>query len=161
MDRWVVTALRAVIAVAFVGAVGVQVVIVPLAWQDLDSTATWVRVALTSIAVLGIGTLQVAGVCVWRLLTMVRRDTVFTTRAFRYVDGVVGAIASASVLVAAVAVVGAVRNRTTAGDEVAPGVVALMLGLALVVAGVALVVLVLRILLAKAVELRTELDVVI
>ena len=37
-------------------------------------------------------------VCVWRLLTMVRRGTVFSHAAFRYVDIVIGAIAAASVL---------------------------------------------------------------
>ncbi|MBT2535360.1 DUF2975 domain-containing protein [Arthrobacter sp. ISL-69] len=35
-------------------------------------------------------------VCVWRLLTMVRRGTVFSHAAFRYVDVVTGAVAAAS-----------------------------------------------------------------
>ena len=41
---------------------------------------------LRVITILGIGTAQVALVCVWRLVTMVRRGTVFSHAAFRYVD---------------------------------------------------------------------------
>jgi len=112
--------------------------------------------------------MQVTGVCIWRLLTMVRRGSVFSHAAFRYVDIVVGAIATASVLTFGIAVVGAYSNRTNPGDEVAPGAVAMICGAALVVAGVALLVLVLRTLLAQAValdstakHLQSELDEVI
>ena len=41
------------------------------------------------IAILGMGSVQVAVVCVWRLVMMVRRGTVFSHAAFRYVDGVI------------------------------------------------------------------------
>jgi hypothetical protein len=168
MGTVTVFALRVVIALALVGSLGVQGVIAPLLWQDLEGARAGVRVALVLIVVLGVLTLQVTAVCIWRLLSMVRRDTVFSRGAFRYVDVVIGAIATASVLVFGIAVVGAVANRTTPGDEVAPGVVGLVCGAALVVAGVALIVLVLRMLLAKAValdatatQLRSELDAVI
>lgn len=165
MSRWAVLTLRGVIAVALAGSVAVQVLLAPLLWLDLDAARAWVRVAVVAIVVLGVVTLQVVGVCVLRLLTMVRRGTVFSLRAFRYVDAVTAAIAAASLLVGALAVVAALANRTAPGDEVAPGVVALMCGAALVVAGVALVVRVLRALLAQAValdtaarDLRAELD---
>ena len=52
-------------------------------------------------------------------------------------------------------------NHARPEDEVAPGLVALISGLALVAAGVALVVYVLRSLLMQAVALQTELDEVI
>jgi hypothetical protein len=168
MRTWVVLALRVVIGIALVGSLVVQVVMVPLLWLDMDDTAPGVRVSIAVIGVLGVACLQVIAVCIWRLLTMVRRGTVFSLAAFRYVDIVIGAIAAASILVFAVAVVARQANRTTPGDEVAPGVVGLICGLALVVAGVALVVYVLRALLAQAValdsqarHLRAELDEVI
>jgi DUF2975 family protein len=106
--------------------------------------------------------MQVTAVCVWRLLPMVRRGTVFSHAAFRYVDIVVGAIAAASALTFGLAV------TLAPGEAVPPGMVLLICGASLIVAGVALVVLVLRMLLAQAVDrdaeahhLRAELDEVI
>jgi hypothetical protein len=114
------------------------------------------------IVLLGVVTVQVTAVCVWRLVSMVRRGTVFSDRAFRYVDVIFGAIATASALVFALGVV------LAPGEDVAPGVVLLIGGLAVVIAGVALIVLVLRMLLAQAVardaqasRLQAELDEVI
>lgn len=156
MSRWAVRALRVVIAIALVGSLVVQLVLMPLLWVDLDDASVAVRAPLVGIGVLGVATLQVIGVCIWRLLTMVGRGTVFSPAAFRYVDIVIGAIATGAVLIFGVAVVARVSNRSTPGDEVAPGLVALICGLSLVTAGVALVVYVLRILLVQAVALDTE-----
>ncbi len=168
MRPWVVQVLRAVIAIALVGSVVVQVAMVGLLWWDTDAAPTGIDVALTVIGVAGVATLQVVGVCIWRLLTMVRQGTVFSHAAFRYVDAVIAAIGTASLLVLGIAVVARFANHATPGDEVAPGLVALVCGLALVVAGVALVVYVMRALLAQAVardaeatHLQSELDEVI
>lgn len=156
MGNLAVLALRAVIAIALAGSVLVQGVITPLLWQDLEGARADVRIPLVVIVVLGVLTMQVTAVCIWRLLTMVRRGTVFSLAAFRYVDIVIGAIAAASVLTFGIAVVAARSNRTTPGDEVAPGLVALVCGASLVIAGVALIVLVLRMLLAQAVALDSQ-----
>jgi hypothetical protein len=156
MGTWAVLALRVVIAIALVGSLVVQLVLMPLLWIDLDGARTEIRVALVSIFVLGIAALQVVAVCIWRLLTMVRRGTVFSHAAFRYVDVVIGAIATGAVLVFGIALVGVYANRTAPEDEIAPGMVGLICGLSLVVAGVALVVLVMRMLLAQAVALDSE-----
>ena len=83
------------------GSLFVQAVMVPLLATDLNEArpeVADVRVPLIVIAVLGIVTIQVTMVCVWRLLTMVRRGTVFSHAAFRYVDVVIGAVAAASLL---------------------------------------------------------------
>ena len=105
---------------------------------------------------LGVLTLQVAAICIWRLLTMVARGTVFSVRAFRYVDVVIGALTTGALLVLAVAVVARLANDGVEGDAVAPGLVGLVCGLALVVAGIALLVYVMRALLAQAVSLDTQ-----
>jgi hypothetical protein len=102
------------------------------------------------IAVLGVVTVQVVLVCVWRLVTMVRRGTVFSHAAFRYVDVVTGAFVAAALLVFALGVV------LAPGEAVAPGVVLLLGGVGLAVLGVALIVLVLRMLLAQAVARDVE-----
>ena len=158
-------ALRVVLALVLAGSVFVQVVMVPLLAIDLDELTAdhaYLRTPLLVFAVLSIVTIQVVLVCVWRLLTMVRRGTVFSDAAFRYVDVVIGAITAASLLTFALGVV------LAPGEAVAPGVVLLIGGAAVLIAGIALIVLVMRMLLAQAVardaeahHLQAELDEVI
>ncbi|HWJ08212.1 MAG TPA: DUF2975 domain-containing protein [Nocardioides sp.] len=162
MGNLAVLALKVVLACALAGSLVVQGVMVPLLWADLDDAPASVRVPLVVIIVLGIVCLQVIAVCLWRLLTMVRRGTVFSTAAFRFVDVVIGATATGAALTFAVAVV------LAPGESAAPGTVGLICGVSLVVAGVALLVLVLRMLLVQAAEtdsrarhLQSELDEVI
>ena len=152
MGSLTVLALRIVLAIALAGSVFVQAVMLPLFWVDLDEAPASVRVPLVVIVFLGIVTMQVSAVCVWRLLTMVRRGTVFSPAAFRYVDIIFGALAAASLLTFGMAV------TLAPGEDVAPGVVGLICGLSVVVAGVALVVLVLRMLLTQAVARDAEAD---
>jgi hypothetical protein len=158
MGNITILALRIVIALALIGSLGVQVLMMPLVWADLEGTDDRTRVLLLGILILGILTMQVSAVCVWRLLTMVRRGSVFTPAAFRWVDIIIGAIATGSVLTFLLAVL-------LAPGDAAPGIVGLICGAALVIAGVALIVLVLRALLAQAVareieaqQLRSELN---
>lgn len=156
MSAWVIRTLRVVIGVALIGSVIVQAAIVALLWWDTDEELTGIGVALAVIGVLGVATLQVIAVCVWRLLTMVGRGTVFSHAAFRFVDLIIGAIGAAAVLTLSVAVVARFANHAVPGDEVAPGLVGLICGFALVIAGVALLVYVMRTLLAQAVALDSE-----
>ncbi|HWU10721.1 MAG TPA: DUF2975 domain-containing protein [Streptomyces sp.] len=165
MGRLTVLALRAVLVLLLTGAVFVQTVMVPLLAMDLrgmDADIEYVRAPLLAFIVLGIVTVEVVLICVWRLVTMVRRGTVFSPAAFRYVHVVIGAVVAAACLVFVLAAF------LAPGEAVAPGVVLLVGGAGLAVLGVALVVLVLRMLLAQAVErdvaaaqMEAELDEVI
>ncbi|MFD1827904.1 MULTISPECIES: DUF2975 domain-containing protein [Mumia] len=162
MGKLTVLALRVVLVLGLLGSLFVQVVMVPLLAVDLNEAPTAVRVPAVVVVLLGIVTTQVVMVCVWRLLTMVGRGTVFSPASFRYVDVIVGAVAVASLLTFALGVV------LAPGEAVAPGIVLLVGGVGLMVAGVALLVLVLRTLLAQAVardaeatHLQSELDEVI
>jgi hypothetical protein len=165
MGKLPVLALRIVLVLVLLGTLYVQVVMMPLLATDLEEfgpASAVRRAALVAIPVLGIVTVQVTLVCVWRLLTMVRKGTVFSDRAFRYVDIIFGAVTAASLLMFGLAVV------LAPGEAVAPGIVLLVCGASLMIAGAALIVLVLRALLAQAVardaeahRLRTELDEVI
>jgi hypothetical protein len=161
MNRLTILALRVVIALTLAGTLFVQVWMMPLVWRDLEGAPDALRTAFVVIVILGILTLQVSAVCVWQLLTMVRRGSVFSPAAFRYVDIIIGAIAAGALLMFSIAVL-------LAPGDVAPGVVGLICGAALVIGGVALVVIVLRMLLAQAVareaeatHLRSEMDEVI
>ena len=149
MGSFVIGALRAVLVLALAGSLFVQVVMVPLLWIDLDGAPAAARVAAVVIVVLGIATLQICAVCIWQLLAMVRRGSVFSARAFRYVDVMIAAILVGALLIFSLAVL-------LAPGGVAPGLVGLICGAALVTAGVALVVFVLRMLLIQAAERETE-----
>ncbi|MET9426740.1 MULTISPECIES: DUF2975 domain-containing protein [unclassified Streptomyces] len=158
MGKLTVLALRAVLGVLLAGSVFVEAVMVPLLAIDLRQLApeyAYLRAPLLAIMFLGVVAFQVVLVCVWRLVTMVRRGTVFSHAAFRYVDVVTGAFVAAALLVFALAVV------LAPGEAVAPGIVLLICGASLAVLGVALVVLVLRMLLAQATRMQAELAEVI
>ncbi|MCD7441111.1 DUF2975 domain-containing protein [Streptomyces lincolnensis] len=163
MGKLTVRALRAVLVLVLVGTVFVQVLMLwtLISGSDPEDGALPLT-ALRVITILGMLSVQVALVCVWRLVAMVRHGTVFSDAAFRYVDGVIGAIVAAALVWFAVTVVNAPGQR----DD--PGVTVIMGGVGVAVLGVALIVLVLRMLLAQAVardveaaQMQAELDGVI
>ncbi|HEY3750090.1 MAG TPA: DUF2975 domain-containing protein [Pseudonocardiaceae bacterium] len=161
MGKLTVRALRVVLVLVFAGTLFVQAaMVVALAIKPDDGSLP--LTAFRVIAVVGMVSVQVALVSVWRLVTMVRRGTVFSDAAFRYVDMVIGAIVAAALVWFAVTIVNAPGQR----DD--PGVTLIMGGIGVAILGVALIVLVLRMLLvqavareSEAVRLRAELDEVI
>ncbi|MFG2624795.1 DUF2975 domain-containing protein [Streptomyces sp. NPDC048473] len=163
MGKLTVRALRAVLVVVLAGTVFVQAGMVwALAGGSDPEDGSLPLTPLRVITILGMVSAQVALVCVWRLVTMVRRGTVFSHTAFRYVDAVIGAIVAAALVWFAVTVLNAPGQR----DD--PGVTVIMGGVGLAILGVALIVLVLRMLLAQAVardveaaQMQAELDDVI
>ena len=161
MGRLTVHALRAMLVLVLTGTVFVQAMMV-LALATKPDDESLPLTPLRIITILGMVTVEVALVCVWRLVTMVRRGTVFSHAAFRYVDGVIGAIVAAALVWLAVTIVNAPGQR----DD--PGVTLIMGGVGVAILGVALIVLVLRMLLAQAVardgeaaQMQAELDEVI
>ncbi|MEU9343983.1 DUF2975 domain-containing protein [Streptomyces sp. NPDC048278] len=163
MGKLTVRALRAVLALVLGGTVLIQVMMLwTLVSGNDPEDGTLPLTAFRLITILGMASVQVAVVCVWRLVTMVRSGTVFSHAAFRYVDGVIGAIVAIALLWFAVTAVNAPGQR----DD--PGVSVIMAGIGVAVLGVALIVLVLRMLLAQAVardveatQMQAELDEVI
>ncbi|WP_405443031.1 DUF2975 domain-containing protein [Streptomyces avidinii] len=161
MGKMTVFALRAVLVVVLAGTVCVQALMV---WALVtgEKEGSLPLTPLRLLTILGMVSAEVALVCVWRLVTMVRRGTVFSHTAFRYVDGVIGAIAAAALVWFAVTAVNAPGQRED------PGVTVIMGGVGVAILGVALIVLVLRMLLAQAVardveaaQMQAELDEVI
>ncbi|RJQ92940.1 DUF2975 domain-containing protein [Amycolatopsis panacis] len=163
MGKLTVQALRVVLVLILTGTVFVQAL---MAWTLISGNdpedGSLPLTPLRLITILGLVTVEVTLVCVWRLVTMVRRGTVFSPAAFRYVDIVIGAIVAAALVWFAVTAVNAPGQR----DD--PGVTLIMGGIGVAILGVALIVLVLRMLLAQAVardgdaaRMRAELDEVI
>jgi hypothetical protein len=163
MGQLAVGALRAVLVVVLAGTMLIQAGMVWALVSGSDQEdGSLPLTALRVITILGMLSVQVALVCVWRLVTMVRRDTVFSHAAFRYVDVVIGAIVSAALVWLAATIINAPDQR----DD--PGVTIMMSGIGVAILGVALIVYVLRMLLAQAVardveaaRMQAELDEVI
>ncbi|MEY2229307.1 DUF2975 domain-containing protein [Streptomyces sp. BF23-19] len=163
MGKLAVHALRAVLAVVLAGTVFVQAGMVwTLVSGNDPEDGSLPLTPLRVIVILGMMAAQAALVCVWRLVTMVRRGTVFSHTAFRYVDVVIGAIVAAALLWFVVTAINAPGQRED------PGVTVIMGGIGVAILGVALIVLVLRMLLAQAVardveatRMQAELDEVI
>ncbi|WP_031170710.1 DUF2975 domain-containing protein [Streptomyces durhamensis] len=163
MGKLTVGALRAVLVVVLAGTVFVQAGMVwALVSKSDPEDGSLPLTALRVITILGMVSAQVALACVGRLVTMVRRGTVFSHTAFRYVDGVIGAIVAAALMWFTVTALNAPGQR----DD--PGVTVIMAGIGVAILGVALIVLVLRMLLAQAVardveaaQMQAELDEVI
>ncbi|WP_333811220.1 DUF2975 domain-containing protein [Timonella senegalensis] len=156
MKTRAITTLRVVLAIALAGSAFVQFVMVPLMWMDNDPVPLAVRAPVIIILFLGVVALQVVGVCIWKLLGMVRKGTVFSEAAFKYVDIVIGAIFTGAALIFALAFTFAVSNKIQPNMEMAPGLILLIFGMSVVIAGVALVVVVMRALLAQAVRRDKE-----
>jgi hypothetical protein len=117
----------------------------------------WTLLALAELELL---CLQVVIVCTWRLLTMVRRDSIFSDASLPWVDAIVWAFVVGWAGLAAVAVylTGVIYFTPGLRD---PGVPVALTGLVLFGAVVVLLVVVLRALLRQATVLRTDLDGVI
>ena len=163
MGNLTVRALRVVLVVVLVGSVLIQAGMVwTLVSGNDPEDGSIPLTALRVITIFGLLSVQVALVCVWRLVTMVRRGTVFSHAAFRYVDVVIGAIGAAAVLWFVLTAVLAPEHEDN------PGITVIMGGIGMAGLGAALLVLVLRMLLAQAVardveatQMQAELDEVI
>lgn len=158
MGRATIVVLRVLIAIALVGSVAVQALVAPMLWLDLGAEELWGRIAIVGLIVLGVGTMQVFGICVWMLLTRVRKGSIFSASSFRLVDVIIGAILVAALLTFAFAAL-------LAPGGAAPGIVLLIGGAGLVLCGMALLVVVMKALLRQAIDrdvearsLRSELD---
>lgn len=152
-------ALRGGIVLTGLGTVFGQALIIPVA--AADQAAMWPEVAhlrwpYTAAAVAIVVCVQVAMVAIWVLLAKVEHDQVFTVPAFAWVDVIIGAAVTATVLSAATA-----AHLLFLEGVGGPGVV---LGLgAVLVAGTtfALLMTVMRGLLRAATSMRGELAVVV
>lgn len=159
-----IRAVRVVIVLMFTGLLVAQAAVLPLLAAETAAQfpeAAHLRLPVLVAGIAGLATVQVALVCIWRLLTMVRLDTVFSRAAFRYVDVIIAAAGGATLLTVGL-FIGIPRDLTP------PALALVEVAAAVGGTGIALLVLVMRSLLAKAValdtsatELQTELDEVI
>ena len=121
--------------------------------EESPDTA-YLRWPLTVVTVLMVACVQVVIVSIWRLLSMVRDDRIFTERSFVWVDAIVWAIAAGWVLL-----LGMFVYLVTIADD--PGILVLVMLMLLAGGVLGLLMVVMRALLWRATTLRSEMDSVI
>ncbi|KOV79878.1 DUF2975 domain-containing protein [Nocardia sp. NRRL S-836] len=156
-ERWAVTALRFFLAALFGILVMLETFSLPgqyayMAQQHPEEA--YLRWPSTIVSVFWVVCVQVVVVATWKLLTLVRKDLIFTDAAIRWVDVMVWAVAAAWVVLVGVFVwVG-----LNADD---PGVLVLFFLFTTGVSVVGLVLVVMRALLQRATTLRADMESVI
>lgn len=157
-NRVTVGLLRVLLLGAFAIIIVAQVIALPwlsgIMAQDYPAEA-YMRWPILTLAIAGLVCVQVGIICTLRLLGFTVRGEVFSPRALRWVDGIIGALLAGS-LVCLITIV--YQSFAVAGP---PLWMLLLLGGALVGIGMALLMLVMRTLLVQATRLRTELESVV
>jgi hypothetical protein len=160
---WVVVPLRVLLVLVFIGLVVAQTLSLPGEFSQMareNPEAGFIPWLLLTFAILEVLCFQIVIICTWRLLTLVRADRIFSEKAFAWVDVIVWTMATAWVLLAAVAayLVAVIYFTPELRD---PGTPILLIGMTLIGGVVVLTVMVLRALLRQATVLRTDLEEVI
>ena len=155
--RRAVALLKVFLAVLFAVLVLFQVMSLPGQFRYMAEQSpedAHLRWPLTAVTVFWVLCVQVVVVCVWKLLTRVRDDRIFTPESLVWVDVIVWAIGAGwLVLVVVLGLVG-----FNADD---PGLPLLLFLLTVGVTVVGLLMLVMRALLRQATTLRTDMEAVI
>ncbi|MFH8409207.1 DUF2975 domain-containing protein [Streptomyces sp. NPDC018019] len=165
MHRFFIGTLQAGIAVAFLLGLFGQLMVVPTtAADEVDRFPPYAPFAVpyTAVAIAVIACVQVGLVALGMLLTMVERDAIFTPRAFRWVDIIIGAAVVATLLALGVTVHLGLAEIPSPDDGMdVVGALGAATVCTAVGAAFAMLVVVMRSLLRKATELRTEMAEVI
>lgn len=154
MQPRVTFALRALIALIIVLLLVAQMSAVPYVAEGFAERYPEfapLKLPAMIITMLLILCVQVNFVFVWQLLSLVRRDAIFSRAAFQWVNGILFALTAATVIVAIALVMLLVAGATT------PSISLLLVFGVVVGCGLCLLVLVLRGLLEKALRLEEDL----
>ncbi len=149
--------LRALLVLLFLGLVVAQTLIMPGTLAHMareDPEYAYLQWPLLAFSVIELLCVQVVIVCTWQLLTMVTRDQIFSDRAFRWVDAILGSMALAWVLLAGLFIyIGSIATD--------PGALVLIMGMLLAGGVLLMLMYVMKALLQQATSLRTDLEAVI
>jgi DUF2975 family protein len=156
-EHGVVSLLRVFLVILFAVLVMLQTFSLPgqiryMAQQSPEDA--YLRWPLTAVAVFWVLCTQVVVVATWQLLTLVKRDRIFSDASFGWVNAILAAIAAAWVVLVAVFLY--VGFRATD-----PGLPLLLFLLSVGVAVLGLLMVVMRALLRQATTLRTDMEAVI
>ena len=158
MQRTTIVVLKSLIAVLLALLLCCQVFVVPaVAAQSAVrySEIAYFEIPGTIVGILFLACVQVVLVCVWRLLSLVREDSIFSDTAFPGVDVSLGAVAFATFLVLVALIALSLTGFMT------PSITLLLVLGVVVGAGLSLLIVVLRGLLRKASQLERDLSEVV
>ncbi|WP_345982385.1 DUF2975 domain-containing protein [Streptomyces sp. DSS69] len=165
MHSLLVAILRMGIAAAVLFGLFAQAVIIPTtAADEVDLFPPYEPYALpyAVASILGVACVQVALGAVWMLLSMVERDAIFTPSAFRWVHTVIGAAVVATVIALGAAVHLAFDAIPSPDDGMnVEGALLAALACGAVGAPFSMLMVIMRTLLGKAMDMRSELAEVI
>ena len=153
----VVGPLRFLLVGAFAFLLLFQVRILPGMYghlADEDADVRSMRWLLLAVSVLVLACVQVVLVCTWKLLGNVADDRIFSEESFRWVDGIVGAVTVAGLLLG-----GWLVYLFFSWDDPGWGVFTMLLLLGAALLGLLMVVM--RELLRQATSLRSDMEAVI
>jgi hypothetical protein len=156
-EHRVVSLLRVFLVILFAVLVMLQTFSLPgqIRYMAQESPEdAYLRWPLTAVAVFWVLCIQVVVVATWQLLTLVKRDRIFSDASLVWVNAIVAAIAAAWVVLVAVFLY--VGFRATD-----PGLPLLLFLLSVGVAVLGLLMVVMRALLRQATTLRTDMEAVI
>jgi hypothetical protein len=156
-ERWAVVPLRVFLVLLFGILVVFQTLSLPGQFRYLAEESpdqAYLRWPLTAVSVFWVLCVQVVIVCTWRLLTLVKKDRIFSEVSLRWVDAIVWAVFAAWVVL-----VGVSLYVVLHADDPGLPMVLFLLSTGVTVLGLLLVVM--RALLRQATALRTDLEAVI
>ncbi|MEU7783185.1 DUF2975 domain-containing protein [Amycolatopsis sp. NPDC049159] len=156
-EKWAVAALRVFLVVLFAVLVVFQTMSLPggIAYNTSqnphDANLRW---PLTAIAVFLVLCVEVVLVATWKLLTLVKKDRIFTTASLRWVDVIVWAVAAVWLVFA-----GMLLFVGFNADD--PGMPMLLFLVTVAITVFWLLMVVMRALLRQATALRSDMEAVI
>lgn len=158
MQPRVTAVLKTLIAVMIALLVVAQVWMIPgLAAATADRFPEFARLEIPGIiaAVVFLVCVEVVLICIWRLLSLVRTERIFSSKAFIYVDAIIAMMLTASLIIV-------VSNLIILGAQAGSPSILLVSVLGIVVGiALALLVVVMRGLLRKALELEQDMSEVV
>jgi hypothetical protein len=106
MNRFSIAMLRFAVIVVFLGGLFGQIMVVPNVVSDGVFTYYYGSynelhpyvIAYTTVAILGIACIQIGLFAMWQLLAMISSGAIFSIKAFRWLDAIIGASLGATVL---------------------------------------------------------------
>jgi hypothetical protein len=156
-EKWAVPALRVFLVVLFAVLVVFQTLSLPggIAYTTSQNpNDAGLRWPLTAIAVFLVLCVEVVVVATWKLLTLVKKDRIFTSAALKWVDAIVWAVAAAWVVF-----VGMLIFVGFNADD--PGMPMLLFLSTVGITVIGLLMVVMRALLRQATTLRSDMEAVI